>query len=106
MPLSLVGKVNYFWEGKSLVLGGTAAGGQVDPSMGGLGARPWNLLGPMGWTVPVSWSCRSTASGGTPCHWSAFWRAGAYAQHTYRTEVPWSEAQPGFSFIRRTSTLE
>ena len=32
---------------------------------------------------------------------------GAYAQHTYCTDIPWSEAQPGdLAFTRRTSTLE
>ena len=88
----LIGRVHYFWGGKSLVLGWdsrwgtprqvTAAG---SPSTGTI--RPYGLdcSGFVDWVF-------YNASGGT---YVIGHGGGASAQHRYCTTIPWSEAQPG-----------
>lgn len=90
--LSLVGKLNYFWGGKSLVLGWdtrwgitmevTAAGSSTTGTY-----RPYGLdcSGYADWVF-------YNASGGT---YVIGHGGGARMQHTYCTDIDWDEALPG-----------
>ena len=90
--LSLVGKVNYFWGGKSLVLGWDSRWGQLtkvwaagSPSTGTY--RPYGLdcSGFVDWVFyNVSGGSYVIGQGG-----------GAEAQHWNCTTIPWGAAQPG-----------
>ena len=88
----LVGKVNYFWGGKSLVLGWddrwgtlrqvTAAGSSTTGTY-----RPYGMdcSGYVDWVLyNVSGGAYVIGHGG-----------GAHAQHTYCTTISWDEALPG-----------
>lgn len=90
--LSLVGKVNYFWGGKSLVLGWDSRWGQLT-QVWAAGSQTTGTYRPYGLDCSgfVDWVFYN-ASGGT---YVIGHGGGAYAQHTYCTDIPWSEAQPG-----------
>ena len=90
--LSLVGKVNYFWGGKSLVLGWDSRWGQLrevtsdgSPTTGTY--RPYGLdcSGFADWVF-------YNASGG---EYILGHGGGAAAQHRYCEQIGWGEAQPG-----------
>ena len=90
--LSLVGKVNYFWGGKSLVLGWDSRWGQLrevtsagSPTTGTY--RPFGLdcSGFADWVF-------YNASGG---EYILGHGGGAAAQHRYCEQIDWGEAQPG-----------
>lgn len=98
---SLVGKVNYFWGGKSLVLGWDDRWGSLrkvtaedSPTSGTY--RPYGLdcSGFVDWVF-------YNATGG---EYVIGHGGGAAAQHSYCTPILWSEAQPGTWYsTRRTS---
>lgn len=90
--LSLVGKVNYFWGGKSLVLGWDSRWGQL-ALVWAAGSQTTGTYRPFGLDCSgfVDWVFYN-ASGGT---YVIGHGGGAYAQHTYCADIPWSEAQPG-----------
>lgn len=90
--LKLYGKVNYFWGGKSLVLGWDSRWGQLrkvtaegSPTTGTY--RPYGLdcAGYIDWVF-------YNMSGGT---YIIGHGGGAHAQHTYCAEITWNEARPG-----------
>lgn len=90
--LILVGKVNYFWGGKSLVIGWDSRWGQPtrvtapgSPSTGT--TRPYGLdcSGFVDWVF-------YNASGGS---YVLGHGGGAATQHIYCTSISWSQAQPG-----------
>ncbi len=90
--LSLVGKVNYFWGGKSRVMGWDSRWGRLtkvtaegSPSTGTY--RPYGL-DCSGFADWVFWN----VSGGTYLLGRG---GGSRAQHTYSTNVSWEEVQPG-----------
>ena len=89
---SLVGKVNYFWGGKSLVIGWDARWGEVwqvtaagSPTTGTY--RPYGLdcSGFVDWVF-------YNATGG---QYVIGHGGGATMQHNYCTDISWSAAQPG-----------
>ena len=89
---SLVGKVNYFWGGKSLVLGWDDRWGSLrkvtaedSPTSGTY--RPYGLdcSGFVDWVF-------YNATGG---EYVIGHGGGAHMQHTYCTPISWNEAQPG-----------
>ena len=90
--LKLYGKVNYFWGGKSLVLGWDSRWGQLrqvwadgSPTTGTY--RPYGIdcSGYIDWVF-------YNMSGG---EYIIGHGGGAHAQHTYCTEITWNEARPG-----------
>lgn len=88
----LVGKVNYFWGGKSLVIGWdsrwgtlrevTAAGNSTSGTY-----RPYGL----DCSGFVDWVFFNITGG----EYIIGHGGGAHAQHTYCTSISWEEAQPG-----------
>lgn len=90
--LTLVGKVNYFWGGKSLVIGWDNRWGQPmevwaagSPSTGTI--RPYGLdcSGFVDWVFyNVSGGSYVIGHGG-----------GVATQHVYCQDIPWEQAQPG-----------
>lgn len=90
--LTLVGKVNYFWGGKSLVIGWDNRWGQPtevwaagSPSTGTI--RPYGLdcSGFVDWVFyNVSGGSYVLGHGG-----------GVATQHVYCQDIPWEQAQPG-----------
>lgn len=90
--LTLVGKVNYFWGGKSLVIGWDNRWGQPmevwaagSPSTGTI--RPYGLdcSGFVDWVFyNVSGGSYIIGHGG-----------GVATQHVYCQDIPWEQAQPG-----------
>ena len=90
--LSLVGKVNYFWGGKSRVLGWDSRWGQLQ-LVWAEGSETTGTYRPFGLDCSgfVDWVFYN-ASGG---EYLIGHGGGAYSQHTYCTDIPWSEAQPG-----------
>lgn len=90
--LSLVGKVHYFWGGKSLVLGWDSRWGQLR-LVWAEGSETTGTYRPYGLDCSgfVDWVFYN-ASGGA---YVIGHGGGAYTQHTYCTDIPWSEAQPG-----------
>lgn len=90
--LTLVGKVNYFWGGKSLVIGWDERWGQPtevwaagSPSTGTI--RPYGLdcSGFVDWVFyNVSGGSYVLGHGG-----------GVATQHVYCQDIPWDQAQPG-----------
>lgn len=89
---SLVGKVNYFWGGKSLVLGWdyrwgmlqkvTAAGNSTSGTY-----RPYGL----DCSGFVDWVFYNVSNG----EYVLGHGGGAFVQHTYCTEIAWEDAEPG-----------
>lgn len=89
---SLVGKVNYFWGGKSLTLGWDSQWGQLrkvaakgSPSTGTY--RPYGL----DCSGFVDWVFYNATDGAYVIGHGG----GAHAQHAYCTAISWDEAQPG-----------
>ena len=89
---SLVGKVNYFWGGKSLVIGWDARWGEVwQVTAAGSSTtgtyRPYGLdcSGFVNW-VFYNQSCGSYVIGHG---------GGATMQHSHCTDISWADAQPG-----------
>lgn len=90
--LKLYGKVNYFWGGKSLVIGWDSRWGQLrqvwadgSPSTGTY--RPYGL----DCSGYVDWVFYNMSGG----EYIIGHGGGAHAQHTYCTEITWDEARPG-----------
>ena len=88
----LVGKVNYFWGGKSLVIGWDSRWGQLSKVWADGNAttgtyRPYGL----DCSGFVDWTFYNASSG----EYIIGHGGGAHAQHTYCTAISWEEAQPG-----------
>lgn len=90
--LKLYGKVNYFWGGKSLVIGWDSRWGQLkqvwadgSPTTGTY--RPYGL----DCSGYVDWVFYNMSGG----EYIIGHGGGAHAQHTYCTEITWNEARPG-----------
>ncbi len=90
--LTLYGKVNYFWGGKSQVLGWDSRWGQLrqvwadgSPTTGTY--RPYGL----DCSGYIDWVFYNMSGGG----YIIGHGGGAHAQHTYCTEITWDEARPG-----------
>lgn len=90
--LSLVGKVNYFWGGKSLVIGWDNRWGQLT-KVTAPGSRTTGTFRPYGLDCSgfVDWVFYN-ASGG---NYIIGHGGGAGSQHRHCTDISWSEAQPG-----------
>lgn len=90
--LMLVGKVNYFWGGKSLVLGWDSRWGQLKQVSAG-GSPTTGTYRPYGLDCSgfVDWVFYN-ASGG---EYIIGHGGGAAAQHRYCVDIPWNEAKPG-----------
>lgn len=89
---SLVGKVNYFWGGKSLVIGWNARWGEVR-QVTAAGSSTTGTYRPYGLDCSgfVDWVFyNATGSGYIIGH-----GGGATAQHSYCTDISWADAQPG-----------
>ena len=89
---SLVGKVGYFWGGKSLVLGWDSRWGETKKVVAA-GSSTTGTYRPYGLDCSgfVDWVFYN-ASGGS---YVIGHGGGASAQHSYCTPIDWSEAQPG-----------
>lgn len=89
---SLVGKVNYFWGGKSLVLGWDSRWGQLQ-KVWAAGSSTTGTYRPYGMDCSgfVDWVFYN-ASGGD---YIIGHGGGASAQHSYCTPISWDEAIPG-----------
>ena len=90
--LSLVGKVNYFWGGKSLVLGWDGRWGQLakvtaDGSSASGTYRPYGL----DCSGMVDWAFYNATGG----EYVIGHGGGATMQHSYCTPVRWEDAQIG-----------
>lgn len=90
--LSLVGKVNYFWGGKSLVLGWDSRWGTTQ-KVTAAGSSTTGTYRPYGMDCSgfVDWAFYN-ASGG---EYIIGHGGGAASQHTYCTPISWEEAMPG-----------
>lgn len=90
--LTLYGKVNYFWGGKSLVIGWDGRWGQVQ-KVSAAGSPTTGTYRPYGLDCSgfVDWVFYN-ATGGS---YIIGHGGGAQAQHTYCTSITWAEAQPG-----------
>ena len=90
--LTLVGKVNYFWGGKSLVLGWDSRWGTTQ-KVTAAGSSSTGTYRPYGMDCSgfVDWVFYN-ASGG---EYIIGHGGGAASQHTYCTPISWSEAIPG-----------
>ena len=87
---SLVGKVNYFWGGKSHAIGWDSRWGQIykvtaadSPTSGTYRPYGMDCSGFVDWVF-------NNAVGYVVGH-----GGGAHVQHTYCTDIAWSEVQPG-----------
>ena len=92
MACSLVGKVNYFWGGKSLVLGWDSRWGTVqkvtaDGSFSTGTYRPYGL----DCSGFVDWAFYNATEG----NYIIGHGGGAASQHTYCTAISWADALPG-----------
>ncbi len=89
---SLVGKVNYFWGGKSLTLGWDNRWGTVQKVMTG-GSTSTGTYRPYGLDCSgfVDWVFYNATDGG----YIIGHGGGARMQHTYCTSIGWDEAAPG-----------
>lgn len=90
--LTLVGKVNYFWGGKSLVLGWDSRWGTTQ-KVTAAGSSSTGTYRPYGMDCSgfVDWVFYN-ASGG---EYIIGHGGGAASQHTYCTPISWEEAMPG-----------
>lgn len=88
----LVGKVNYFWGGKSLVLGWDSRWGQLSKVWAD-GSSTTGTYRPYGLDCSgfVDWTFYNVSSG----EYVIGHGGGARMQHTYCTSISWEEAQPG-----------
>ena len=89
---SLVGKVNYFWGGKSLVLGWDSRWGELR-QVTAAGSSTTGTYRPYGTDCSgfVDWVFYN-ATGGS---YVIGHGGGATMQHSYCTDILWSDAQPG-----------
>ena len=88
---SLVGKVNYFWGGKSLVIGWDARWGEVR-QVTAAGSSTTGTYRPYGLDCSgfVDWVFYNQSGGYVIGH-----GGGATMQHSYCTDISWADAQPG-----------
>ena len=89
---SLVGKVNYFWGGKSLVFGWDARWGEVW-QVTAAGSSTTGTYRPYGLDCSgfVDWVFYNQSGGSYVIGHGG----GATMQHSYCTDISWSDAQPG-----------
>ena len=89
---SLVGKVNYFWGGKSLVLGWDSHWGQLR-QVTAAGSSTTGTYRPYGMDCSgfVDWVFYNATGG----QYVIGHGGGATMQHNYCTDISWSAAQPG-----------
>ena len=89
---SLVGKVNYFWGGKSLVLGWDSHWGQLR-QVTAAGSSTTGTYRPYGLDCSgfVDWVFYNQSGGSYVIGHGG----GAAAQHSYCTDISWADAQPG-----------
>ena len=89
---SLVGKVNYFWGGKSLVFGWDAQWGELR-QVTAAGSSTTGTYRPYGTDCSgfVDWVFYNQSGGGYVIGHGG----GATAQHSYCTDISWADAQPG-----------
>lgn len=88
----LLGKVNYFWGGKSLVLGWDSRWG-TPMEVTAAGSSTTRTVRPFGLDCSgfVDWVFYNVTGGS----YIIGHGGGASSQHSYCTEIPWSNAQPG-----------
>ena len=89
---SLVGKVNYFWGGKSLVIGWDVRWGELR-QVTAAGNSTTGTYRPYGTDCSgfVDWVFYNATSGG----YIIGHGGGATMQHSYCTDISWADAQPG-----------
>ena len=89
---SLVGKVNYFWGGKSLVIGWDVRWGELR-QVTAAGSSTTGTYRPYGLDCSgfVDWVFYNATGGG----YIIGHGGGATAQHSYCTGISWADAQPG-----------
>lgn len=89
---SLVGKVNYFWGGKSLVIGWDARWGEVR-QVTAAGSSTTGTYRPYGLDCSgfVDWVFYNQSGGSYVIGHGG----GATMQHSYCTDILWADAQPG-----------
>ena len=89
---SLVGKVNYFWGGKSLVIGWDARWGELR-QVTAAGSSTTGTYRPYGVDCSgfVDWVFYNATNGS----YIIGHGGGATAQHSYCTDISWADAQPG-----------
>ncbi len=89
---SLVGKVNYFWGGKSLVIGWDARWGEVR-QVTAAGSSTTGTYRPYGLDCSgfVDWVFYNQSGGSYVIGHGG----GATMQHSYCTNISWADAQPG-----------
>ena len=89
---SLVGKVNYFWGGKSLVIGWDSHWGQLR-QVTAAGSSTTGTYRPYGMDCSgfVDWVFYNQSGGSYVIGHGG----GATMQHSYCTDIPWTDAQPG-----------
>ena len=90
--LTVVGKVNYFWGGKSLTLGWDERWG-VTTLVTAPGSPTTGTYPPYGLDCSgfVDWVFFNATDGAHILSHGG----GSASQHSYCTDIPWSEAQPG-----------
>lgn len=88
----LVGKVNYFWGGKSRVIGWDSRWGTIQ-KVGAAGNSTSGTYRPFGLDCSgfVDWVFYNISGGSYVLGHGG----GAHAQHIYCTPITWAEAQPG-----------
>ena len=89
---SLVGKVNYFWGGKSLVLGWDSRWGELR-QVTAAGSSTTGTYQPYGLDCSgfVDWVFYNQSGGSYVIGHGG----GATMQHSYCTDISWADAQPG-----------
>ena len=89
---SLVGKVNYFWGGKSLVIGWDVRWGELR-QVTAAGSSTTGTYRPYGLDCSgfVDWVFYNATNGS----YIIGHGGGATAQHSYCTDISWTDAQPG-----------
>lgn len=89
---SLVGKVNYFWGGKSLVLGWDSQWGQIQKvwADGSSSTGTWRPFG-LDCSGFVDWAFYQASDG----KYVIGHGGGTYSQHRYCTAINWGDALPG-----------
>ena len=89
---SLVGKVNYFWGGKSLVIGWDARWGELR-QVTAAGSSTTGTYRPYGMDCSgfVDWVFYNATGGG----YIIGHGGGATMQHSHCTNISWADAQPG-----------
>ena len=89
---SLVGKVNYFWGGKSLVLGWDSRWGELR-QVTAVGSSTTGTYRPYGMDCSgfVDWVFYNQSGGSYVIGHGG----GATMQHSYCTDISWQDAQPG-----------